>query len=92
MNQTPDIDVDVNPGLITVKLQSKNMEDAVFVKRLAQEQPSLAIRNIVMGNVVYETRINSKTTQIDTSGWNKGLYLVTINDSDTSISKKVLIK
>lgn len=92
MNQTPDIDVDVNPGLITVKLQSKNMEDAVFVKRLAQEQPSLAIRNIVMGNVVYETRINSKTTQIDTSGWNEGLYLVTINDSDTSISKKVLIK
>lgn len=45
-----------------------------------------------MGNVVYETRINSKTTQIDTSGWNEGLYLVTINDSDTSISKKVLIK
>ena len=61
-------------------------------KQSKQEQPSLAIRNIVMGNVVYETRINSKTTQIDTSGWNEGLYLVTINDSDTSISKKVLIK
>lgn len=64
------------------------------IKTERQNNYSIIIRNVI-GNVVYETRqnINSRETEVTTSGWARGIYLIEVKeDSGNSVIRKLIME
>ena len=66
-----------NNGLFTIKIDEITKADLLVAD--------------LMGRKVFQTKTTSNITTVDLSNYEKGMYIVTINESDKRTTKKVVI-
>ena len=88
----PEMAVNVNEGLITVNLQFQNGGYTSMEEWLQREHPWLVIRDVVSGDMVYKTPFDTGTIQVDTNGWQKGLYAIMVNGENPPLPQKIMVR
>ena len=84
----------IRAGQNNISIYPNPAQNVFRIKTERQNNYSIIIRNVI-GNIVYETKqnINSRETEVITSGWTRGIYLIEVKeDVGNSVVRKLVME